>query len=98
MNKRPCIMVVDDEEPMRKLLRVNLTVDGYDVITASNGISALELMEGHEPDLIILDAMMPEVDGFAVAGRLKGQNWTRVIPIVMVTALKEVDDAGFKVI
>jgi len=92
MNKPPCIMVVDDEEPMRKLLRVNLTVDGYDVITASNGISALELMEGHEPDLVILDAMMPKMDGFAVAERLKREDETRVIPIIMVTALREVDD------
>jgi len=92
MNKRPCIMVVDDEEPMRKLLRVNLTVDGYDVITATDGSSALTLLERHKPDLVILDAMMPKMDGFAVAERLKREDETRVIPIVMVTALRELED------
>jgi len=92
MNKHACIMVVDDEEPMRKLLRVNLSVDGYDVVTASDGNAALKLMEGHEPDLIILDAMMPKMDGFTVAERLKREDETRIIPIIMVTSLKEVDD------
>jgi len=92
MNKRPCIMVVDDEEPMQKLLRVNLSVEGYDVVTAPDGIAALELMEGHEPDLIILDAMMPKMDGYAVAERLKWQDETKTIPIIMVTALRELED------
>jgi len=92
MNKRPCIMIVDDEEPMRKLLRVNLSVDGYDVVTAPDGSSALTLLGEHKPDLIILDAMMPKVDGFAVVGRLKSGDETRSIPIVMVTALGELED------
>jgi len=92
MKKPPCIMVVDDEEPIRKLLRVNLSVDGYDVITATDGSSALEILEQHKPDLVILDAMMPKVDGFAVAERLKRGDETRVIPIVMVTALRETGD------
>jgi len=60
-------MVMDDEEPIRKLLRVNLSVEGYDVVTVSDGSSALEILEEHKPDLVILDAMMPRVDGFAVA-------------------------------
>jgi len=92
MEKHPLILAVDDEEPMRKLLRVNLTVDGYDVITASSGISALELMEEYKPDLVILDIMMPKMDGYAIAERLRRQDETRVIPIIMVTALREADD------
>ena len=59
MEKRPLIMAVDDEEPILKLLRVNLSLDGYHVITACNGISALTLLEEQEPDLVILDIMMP---------------------------------------
>jgi len=92
MEKRPLIMVVDDEETLLKLLRVNLSVEGYDVITAPDGSSALEILEQHKPDLVILDAMMPRVDGFAVAERLKREDETRVIPIVMVTALRETED------
>ena len=92
MEKHPLILAVDDEEPIRKLLRVNFTVDGYDVITASNGISALELMEEYKPDLVILDIMMPKMDGYAIAERLRRQDETRVIPIIMVTALREADD------
>ena len=83
-------MVVDDEEPMRKLLRVNLTVEGYDVVTATDGGSALALLGEHKPDLVILDAMMPKVDGFTIAERLRREDETRVIPIVMVTSLREV--------
>jgi len=92
MKKSPCIMVVDDEEPMLKLLRVNLSLEGYHVITASDGSSALALLEESKPDLVILDIMMPKMDGFAVARRLKREDETKIIPIVMVTALKEVED------
>jgi len=92
MKKPPCIMVVDDEEPMRKLLRVNLSADGYDVLTASDGSSALTLLEESKPDLVILDVMMPKMDGFEVAKRLKREDRTKGIPIVMVTALREVED------
>jgi len=92
MNKHACIMVVDDEEPMRKLLRVNLSLEGYQVITASDGSSALTMLEGQKPDLVILDIMMPKMDGYAVAERLKGQDETKATPIIMVTALRELDD------
>jgi len=93
MKMCPCIMVVDDEEPMRKLLRVNLSVEGYDVVTAPDGSSALTLLEERcKPDLVILDAMMPRMDGYAVAERLKQKDETRAIPIIMVTALREAGD------
>jgi len=77
---------------MLKLLRVNLSLEGYHVITASDGSSALALLEESKPDLVILDIMMPKMDGFAVARRLKREDETKIIPIVMVTALKEVED------
>ena len=67
MEKRPLIMAVDDEETLRKLLRVNLTVDGYDVITAPDGSSALTMLEKQAPDLVLLDIMMPGLDGFRLS-------------------------------
>jgi len=87
MEKRPLILVVDDEEPMRKLLRVNLSVEGYDVITASDGSSALELLEEYKPELVILDIMMPGLDGFQVLDLIRKRS---NVPVIMVTARGEV--------
>ena len=88
MKKRPLIMVVDDEEALLKLLSVNLSLDGFDVVTASNGISALELMEEYQPQLVILDIMMPGLDGFQV---LDGIRQRSDIPVIMCTARCEVN-------
>ena len=88
MEKRPLIMVVDDEETLLKLLRVNLSLDGFDVVTASNGISALELLEERQPQLVILDIMMPGLDGFQV---LDGIRQHSDIPVIMCTARCEVN-------
>jgi len=87
MEKRPLILVVDDEEPMRKLLRINLSLEGYHVVTASNGISALELLEEYKPDLVLLDIMMPGLDGFQVINLIRQSS---NVPIIMLTARGEV--------
>jgi len=87
MKKSPLILVVDDEEPLLKLLRVNLTADGYRVITASNGISALALLEEHKPDLILMDIIMPNMDGYQACSMIKRDKSTRSIPVVMLTSL-----------
>ena len=83
MQKNPCILAVDDEESMLKLLRVNLAVGGFKVVTASNGISALELLEEYKPDLAILDIMMPGLDGFQVLDLIRQRS---TIPVIMLTA------------
>ena len=83
MEKRPLIMAVDDEDTLLKLLRVNLTVDGYDVITASDGSSALTMLEEQEPDLVILDIMMPGLDGFQVLDLMRKHS---NVPVIMLTA------------
>lgn len=83
MEKRPLILAVDDEEPLLKLLRVNLALEGYHVVTASNGISALELLEEYKPELVILDIMMPELDGFQVLSLVRQRS---DIPVIMLTA------------
>ena len=92
MDTKAKILVVDDEDRNLRLMELLLTSFGYDVITASNGEEALEKVHDIPPDVILLDAMMPKIDGFEVAKRLKREEETKIIPIVMVTALNEIED------
>ena len=86
------ILVVDDEEDILELLRFNLTREGYQVRSASTGEEALSLARAEHPDLILLDLMLPGIDGLEVARRLKGDPLTRGMPIVMLTAKGEESD------
>ncbi len=86
------ILVVDDVPANVKLLETKLAAEYFDVLTASDGLSALEVAEDQLPDIILLDIMMPGMDGFEVCQRLKDSTKTRHIPVVMVTALSEVPD------
>lgn len=86
------ILVVDDSEHNRELLDHQLRQDGYIVVQARNGQEALEYVERLPPDVILLDAMMPGIDGFEVARRLKAQPHTRLIPVIMITALTDQAD------
>jgi two-component system cell cycle response regulator len=81
------ILVVDDIEANIRLLEAKLTSEYYEVITASDGLVALDLAVSADPDIILLDVMMPGLDGFEVCRRLKQDPATRHIPVVMVTAL-----------
>lgn len=83
------VLVVDDEEQNRSLLRDPLEARGYEVAEAENGMQALEKIAGRPPDVILLDLMMPKMDGFEVCRRLKTDGKTAHIPILMVTALSE---------
>jgi len=83
MEKQPLILAVDDQELVLKLLRVNLSLEGYHVVTASNGMSALELLEEYEPELVILDIMMPGLDGFQVLNLIRQRC---NVPVIMLTA------------
>ncbi len=89
--KTGSILVVDDQEINRRLLEAMLVPLGYQVIQAADGEQALKLAREEQPDLVLLDIMMPGMDGFEVAHRLKSDPATRNISIVMVTALKEVE-------
>jgi two-component system alkaline phosphatase synthesis response regulator PhoP len=86
------ILVVDDHEQNRELLQAYLEDIGCSVRTAADGIEALAQIESDQPDLVILDVMMPRMSGFQLCEKLKGDPATRDIPIVMVTALSEVGD------
>lgn len=80
------ILVVDDEQPLVELLTANLQREGYEVISAGDGVTALELAESQKPDLILLDWMLPKLDGFEVCKRLRPKT---AAPIIMVTAKGE---------
>jgi DNA-binding response OmpR family regulator len=86
------VLVVDDEHAIRLLCRVNLSASGIDVLEAENGFKALELAKRERPDLVLLDVMMPDVDGWTVARELADDERTREIPIVFLTARAEAAD------
>ncbi|NWH08555.1 MAG: PleD family two-component system response regulator [Alphaproteobacteria bacterium] len=86
------VLVVDDIAANVKLLEAKLSAEYFDVITASNGIDALSIVASQSPDLILLDVMMPGMDGFEVCRRIKGNPQSAHIPIVMVTALDQPSD------
>lgn len=89
MERNPKIMVVDDDLTSRDLVTNYLTKEGYEVIQAENGRRCLELMKDHTPDLILLDVMMPEIDGFKVCETLKKNEKTFHLPIVILSALND---------
>jgi len=86
------ILVVDDEERVREMLGFRLRLFGYEVLEATNGQEALEIAAREKPDLVLLDIMMPGMDGFQVCSRLKRNEETRGIPVVILTAKADAKD------
>jgi DNA-binding response OmpR family regulator len=86
------VLVVDDEQSIRLLCRVNLGASGMDVLEADDGEAGLELARREQPDLILLDVMMPGLDGWGVAEELAEDASTRDIPVVFLTARAEAAD------
>ena len=86
------ILAVDDEEDILELVQFNLTKEGYQVFCAASGDEALKLANTHLPDLIVLDLMLPDIDGLEITKILKGEPTTKDIPIVMLTAKGEEAD------
>ena len=86
------VLVVDDEAPIRLLCRVNLEAEGMSVVEAGDGPGGLELARSEQPDVILLDVMIPGLDGWRVAERLLADPVTRDIPIVFLTARADVRD------
>ncbi|MFQ8625324.1 MAG: response regulator transcription factor [Candidatus Gastranaerophilaceae bacterium] len=96
MNK---ILVIDDDTAINELIKVNLELCGYNVVQAPDGIKGFALCKQELPALVILDVMMPEVDGFTVAQRIRKNEATKDIPILMLTALSQINDKvnGFNI-
>ena len=88
----PKILVVEDEPNQVELIEFNLNSEGYEVIVAQDGEEALDLAEEENPDLILLDWMLPKVSGIEVCRQLRRSKMTREIPIVMLTARSEESD------
>jgi len=89
MNK---ILVIDDEYSINELIKINLELTGYKVIQAYDGITGFALAKQELPSLIVLDVMMPDVDGYTVAQRIRQNPQTINIPILMLTALSQLND------
>lgn len=96
MNK---ILVIDDDVAINELIKVNLELSGYKVIQAFEGITGFALAKQELPSVVVLDVMMPDVDGFTVAQRIRRNNSTENIPIIMLTALSQLNDKvnGFNI-
>lgn len=90
MQKR--ILIVEDEESLLKLESILLTTKGFVVQGVANGIAAMESISDHPPDLVLLDVMLPGLDGFEVCRQIKGNPETRHIPVILLTAKKSPED------
>lgn len=88
------ILIVEDEESLLKLESILLTSRGYEVVGAADGAAALEQVVAERPDLVILDIMLPEIDGFEVCRRIKQNPETAHIPVMMLTAKKSDQDCA----
>lgn len=86
---RATVLVVDDEPDVRVLCKVNLEFEGYRVLEAGDGEAAIEMANREAPDLILLDLMMPQLNGWDVMKRLKEDEKTAAIPIVLLTAVAD---------
>ncbi len=88
----PTVLVVDDEADLRELIVMNLQREGCETLEAETGLKALEMARKHEPDAIVLDLMLPEMDGMTVIRELRKDSRTLRIPVVMLTAKGTVAD------
>lgn len=86
------VLIVDDEEDIRELISMNLNREGFEVIEAEDGINAVKIARKSEPDLVILDLMLPEKDGYTVYQELRQDTRTSDIPVLMLTARGKLDE------
>ena len=94
MSPRPLVLVADDDPDILLLITVTLERDGYEVVAARDGLGALKAAIECVPHLVLLDLMMPGLDGYEVTRRLRGERLTKDIPIVIVTAAAEEHQAA----
>jgi len=90
MNKR--VLVVDDDQSIQRVLVQTLQLEGYEVATASDGVEALESLQGQLPDVVILDVMMPKLDGLDVLKRMRADERTHTVPVILLTARSSQED------
>ncbi|GAA2465070.1 hypothetical protein GCM10010405_56870 [Streptomyces macrosporus] len=88
------VLVVDDNKVIRQLIRVNLELEGFEVMTAADGAECLEIVERVRPDAITLDVVMPRLDGLRTAERLRADERTRNIPLAIISACTRAELEG----
>jgi CheY-like chemotaxis protein len=89
-NKR--ILLIDDEETIREVVQVGIEIEvGWDVAIASSGLEGISIAQSQKPDAILLDVMMPDMDGIVTLSRLKANVKTREIPVILLTAKTQAD-------
>jgi len=88
----PTVLVVDDDPVIQKLLQVNFEMEGYDVVIAGDGEEGLALAREERPDLVLLDVMMPKMNGLDVAAAMRSDDVTKNIPIIMLSAKAQASD------
>jgi len=88
----PTILIADDDPVIQKLLAVNFEMEGYRVVTASDGAEALERVASDHPDLAVLDVMMPRMDGLDVVRALRADPGTRTMPVILLSAKAQAVD------
>jgi DNA-binding response OmpR family regulator len=86
------ILVVDDDPVIQKLLEVNFQMEGYDVATAGDGAEALASVAAQRPDAVVLDVMMPKIDGIEVLRRMKADPGTAAVPVLLLSARAQAKD------
>ncbi len=92
MAERPRLLIVDDEPSIAKVVRKQLEVAGFEVAVAKDGVEALASVQAHHPDLILLDVMLPKINGHEVCKALRADPQTRAIPIIMLSANARLQD------
>jgi DNA-binding response OmpR family regulator len=88
----PTVLVVDDDPVIQKLLQVNFEMEGYHVITAGDGEEGLKRAQQEMPDVVLLDVMMPKMNGLEVAAALKADDGTAGIPVILLSAKAQSSD------
>ena len=89
---KPLIVVVEDETDIQDIIAYNLKREGYDVLTATRGDQGLSLIQAKNPDLIILDIMLPGIDGLTICQQLRAETKTKALPIIILSAKEEESD------
>jgi DNA-binding response OmpR family regulator len=87
INSAKKILIIEDEAPLRSVLRDNLEIEGFNVHEASDGEEGLKMAMTHKPDLILLDILMPRMDGLTMMDVLRGHAWGKNIPVILLTNL-----------
>lgn len=89
MNQKPKITIVEDDEPIREMYKMKLKAQGYDVSTASDGQKALQVLEEHQPDLMLLDIRLPKLPGNEVLKKVRATDWGKDIKVVVLTNISK---------